>query len=108
MAAHEFFGESVTGTGGMHAIGFALPLEWPADAAARDDMERKLIGFLAFFAERFESGNDAGSNVVRDPLYRRCMEQLAQGVREHWEVSQRPPIVTRFLKGFAEQNHTSD
>jgi hypothetical protein len=36
------------------------------------------------------------------------MEQLAQGVREHWEVSQRPPIVTRFLKGFAEQNHTSD
>ena len=50
----EFFGQSVTGNGGLHAIGFGLPLVWPNDRADRDKMEKALIAFISFQNRLFE------------------------------------------------------
>lgn len=98
----EFFGKSVTGSGGLHAIGFGLPLDWPADRAAREQMERELIAFISLQTRLLEIREQRGPGFAEHLSYKTFLEQLAQDIREHWPVNERPPVIATFLQRFGQ------
>ena len=104
----EFFGESVTGSGGLHAIGFRLPLDWPADPGAREEMEQKLIDFISFQTTLLELREQGAIAPLRDPLYETALEQLAKDVSAHWPVDVRPSVVASLLQRFSGQDEADD
>ncbi len=98
---HEFFGQSVTGSGGLHAIGFPLPLDWAADRAAREEMERKVIAFISLLTRLFELREQGDVASPQDPLYETALQQLANDAGKHWPINERPAVIALFVQRFA-------